>query len=209
MLWFGSFLKQSGRCRNVLQLSDCLYLVPNHVYSFRNVLHIQESLYFVPNHVYSFRNVLQPPDCLCLVPNHVYFFRNILQLPDPLYLVPNHVYSFRNNLHFPDSLYFIPTPVPSQAPSSVWSLSSAQGTFPETSMQPPAPHQMKPRGNVANLSRSFHFDTSFISRQIDLTAGTRRKEKKGYKGVVSRSSPGKRLPMQESHKKPSKLWREI
>ena len=87
---------------------DCLYFVPNHVYSLRYVLQLPDCLYLLPNHVYSFSNVLHLPDCLYLVPDHVYSFRNILHHPDCLYLVPNHVYSFRYVLHLPVCLYLVP-----------------------------------------------------------------------------------------------------
>ena len=85
-------------------------------------------------------------------------------------------------------------------------------------MQPPALHLTRPASNKVNLSRSFRsrpksFDTSLTSRQIDLSAASRRQERKGAKVVTtgrmvsnkSRLSSKKRLLTQKSPKKTKQM----
>ena len=80
----------------------------------------------------------------------------------------------------PSSLYLC-SPVRSVQPNSVKS-SSSLGPSSASSMHPPAPAVVVNKPSKANLSRSFRsrpksFDTSLTSRQIDLSAATRRERR--------------------------------
>ena len=91
----------------------------------------------------------------------------------------------------PGCLLSLFSPARSHAPSSVRSNSSALGSNAPNSANSMHPPALKPNSNRSmNLSRSFRsrpksFDTSASARQIDLTVGQRRLERKGGKTVTT------------------------